>query len=530
MMNGVEASKTMMKDFLALIFLFAASQAQRTSQETQWFGRFTRWLRDNDGYLHPAVVLRPEETRGLGAQDAIGKEELLLAVPRKLMVTPDTFMAHEDGSTRPCVLSCDEASRRVSAYVAQQSYNALPQNRLFLSMAAYLTHQLDHTDSNGASAWLEDLNKLPSPSLPFTSGNAFAVRLLWPSPSYHVAERRRQWLSRDHRKILSNIDRGVLGEGFTLEQYGKAVSLISSRAFSIPVQPREGETWRNRHKEEDAVAEEDALVPFLELFNHRASEHVNLLWNYDSATDFLEVRSTRRIAPGEELINSYGRLSNRELLEGFGFTLPPCEEPRQTYALQPWLITAAARQVANGSDVYSRVFQLLNAYNVTDMLNLGQVALDSDAVSPETSRLLGLTEKRFGERVGEFWLALLRLLETPYRDDPSLEPFRSTMHTNRKHDPSSYVWWTERTEGNSCDHDRSLFSDDEGATNAARVKMSEYVCLRRWVDALEGLLRGEAADGAGPSRPSLRDELLRWFGRVAENRRKDGERQKVLTG
>ena len=60
------------------------------------------------------------------------------------------------------------------------------------------------------------------------------------------------------------------------------------------------------------------MVPFGDLFNHSDTPTVHWLWQ---DTGFA-MYALRDIEEGEEIVDSYGTLSNSNLLAAYGFILP----------------------------------------------------------------------------------------------------------------------------------------------------------------------------------------------------------------
>lgn len=92
---------------------------------------------------------------------------------------------------------------------------------------------------------------------------------------------------------------------FTIEDYVRARTVCSSRAFEI--KPK-------------VVG----LMPLADLFNHHSSgNHVNVTEGYKESS--VAVVVLKSCGNGEEIFNTYGKLSNTDLLNSYGF----CEEEEE---------------------------------------------------------------------------------------------------------------------------------------------------------------------------------------------------------
>lgn len=66
-----------------------------------------------------------------------------------------------------------------------------------------------------------------------------------------------------------------------------------------------------------------AMVPFWDMLNH-VTGRANVRLNHDADKNVLQMIATARIAKGDELINSYGDLSNGELLRRCVLSMSGC--------------------------------------------------------------------------------------------------------------------------------------------------------------------------------------------------------------
>ncbi|XP_070572330.1 N-lysine methyltransferase setd6-like isoform X1 [Ptychodera flava] len=98
----------------------------------------------------------------------------------------------------------------------------------------------------------------------------------------------------------------------TFELYKKMVAFIMAYSFTESKAQQEGEG------EEETKAASPVMVPVADILNHVSANNAHLNFGEKSLT----MVSTRSIKKGEEIFNTYGHLSNGQLLHMYGFAEP----------------------------------------------------------------------------------------------------------------------------------------------------------------------------------------------------------------
>ena len=243
-----------------------------------------------------------------------------------------------------------------------------------------------------------------------------AVLPFWENQSKFWKDNEKEWLKgsevdflggTDDTEVLRGFKKSVLPildefsllkrEYFTYDNFKRAMSIVSSRAFEI-----------------DAYREL-ALVPFADMFDHSLSAHVQFETNYtvciecgsyqpcehdrgeensdddddsimqkikpiqnhisnDDKEDTCDLLLTKAVTPGEELFNSYGDLGNGVLVSRYGFAIPQNTHSRVRLARELYMYKHfdKPRRVwwkKNSVDAIDRVMNLLSDdenFNVDD--------------------------------------------------------------------------------------------------------------------------------------------------------------------
>jgi hypothetical protein len=126
----------------------------------------------------------------------------------------------------------------------------------------------------------------------------------------------------------------------TLEDVHYGYALFSSRAFAVStdVSKEEVHTHIMAYNQSDAEAAvspalvEACLVPYADIFNHSATARVQFRTNHILGSFNLDLETLAQ--DGQEVFNNYGFKSNESLILGYGFSLPPGENPHNSYWVQ----------------------------------------------------------------------------------------------------------------------------------------------------------------------------------------------------
>ncbi|CEM07993.1 unnamed protein product [Vitrella brassicaformis CCMP3155] len=429
----------------------------------------------NDGHISAALTLLDGSEgqrghRGIVASRAIAANEVLLTIPRKVMLTG----------------SAVEGIHPLVAEVQKIPGLHLKHNA---PLQAFMALALDHIDTHGTAAplsvisgtkevhslweaWLKLIASLPTPPLPaIAAGNhTDAAPPLYASPSLlaTLAAKHRSFYAQDHRKILANVDRRILGPRFGLESFMRATALLQSRSMAV------------------ANGLGDVVPCGADLLNHAPSRFANARWQFDAVVDSLQVNASRAIAAGEEIVISYGDRSNPQLFLSFGFTLPPTLEPFQTFkagtaaALHKWEEGAA----------------------IDPSCKVGVVELSTGGPRDEFTKLNAHLNAHKKGSAWLVWEALLTRFQREYEKDPLLRPAMEQLRANRQAHKDSPIWWSAAKrsgDGKTFDWDRGVDVSVVDApsvehTHAVRVKMSEYLCVTAHLEAIQ-MHKGVLVDG-----------------------------------
>jgi histone-lysine N-methyltransferase SETD3 len=106
---------------------------------------------------------------------------------------------------------------------------------------------------------------------------------------------------------------------FSLTDYLWARCAVDNRAFPLPP---DFQFTLDMSKSAQSEKRELALVPGLDLANHRAPPEANALWLPDDVRRSFTLFALRNLQQGEEVFKSYGQRCNSRWLINYGFCLP----------------------------------------------------------------------------------------------------------------------------------------------------------------------------------------------------------------
>mmetsp|Transcript_64472 Transcript_64472/g.185320 ORF Transcript_64472/g.185320 Transcript_64472/m.185320 type:complete len:530 (-) Transcript_64472:14-1603(-) len=442
-----------------------ALRRRTNSGEAYPFERLVTWVEKAGGIVSSKVEYARSTDKGalLKARDAISQGELLLLIPDNVQIT--------DASIRTNQLAL---ARHVDG-IADLSLN----HKGVALMTTWLASQYGKYTGDAASTgdWRAfwDLFHPPS-SMPFYQGKK-ELMYLFGSFEHRALDRYEFWYTRDHGLIVEDCKRSP----GTCEQSVSDMDLGSFQAMSQFVLSHaiKGADGKPR------------IAPIFDLFNHAPEVDSSLHYHVDE-NGSVEVTAKHDILAGQELTISYGRRSNPELFGNWGFTDPPYAEPY-------WSVRIFTEKLAE------RAFPELDASDLDVDLRLatpwsralGAGESDSADVTLQTLQ----EELRLGkgtvpslleavEGIVGFFLAW-------HRQDRVIAEFVHVLQDNRARDPGSSVWWARYPEHPSAA--RHLQEDADLShprrigfwnSTAVRVKMSEYLCVLAYEEALQHL-RGE---------------------------------------
>lgn len=278
------------------------------------------------------------------------------------------------------------------------------------------------------------------------------------------------------------------------------------------------------HVFEDAEGS-SRLPPLAINFNHAPGDQVFARWQWDRRDDALHIWAERPIPAGSEVTISYGVRSNAQLLATYGFTVEPWSEPIFTFRIGLVADLLPAGIAPDGLDFRVRLTTLpRRRQNLTASGEPGGKA----GVPPENDmedievqlRPLGALLDQAAEAGAEPREVLEQLVDISmarYEADPLIAGFISQLRANRNLRPRRWMWWAPEqplvsqsragasTAGTSATAELSTVPrkrrDDSSISSlgsrwqsdVARMKMSEYLCLVAYKEAL-GILVGDLAD------------------------------------
>mmetsp|Transcript_74147 Transcript_74147/g.217587 ORF Transcript_74147/g.217587 Transcript_74147/m.217587 type:complete len:646 (+) Transcript_74147:66-2003(+) len=414
-----------------------------------------------------------------------------LAVPGVLATEP--ILAGEDLGSVPSALFVTPQAVRKQApklcHAVDLLLNEMPQEQLTLpSQVAFMTQMLAVAEqrkvqghASRASCGCSDVWEAFADVLACETLADHPYRLALrdpsgframvdPSPEAEIVERLAWGVLSRYEVIAQKVDPALLGAGFTAERFLRAWLLVVTRAFEIGG----GRT---------------TLIPGMDCFNHRPL-HAGVEVRWDAAAGRMLLKAKRDIAQGEEVFISYGPLCNPMLFRTYGFTLPPEEEPGWTYVSLP----ASAQQImrAHLPSVYSsKVIEF-------DSRQLHQTIIS--ALEAATGQSEEVADKKQSAKM--FLKELLTFRRDGYSRDtllrPTLEDLERTCGEGLGLAPSRDII-LPNVEGAGPAIPRVGISD------ALRVKLSEYLCLTGYLEALNG--EGHTSPLFGDALDHLRRDL-----------------------
>eukprot|EP00933_Yihiella_yeosuensis_P026734 TRINITY_DN20786_c0_g1_i2.p1 TRINITY_DN20786_c0_g1~~TRINITY_DN20786_c0_g1_i2.p1 ORF type:complete len:623 (-),score=100.09 TRINITY_DN20786_c0_g1_i2:441-2309(-) len=231
-----------------------------------------------------------------------------------------------------------------------------------------------------------------------------------------------------------------------------------------------------------------ALVPIIDLCNHSSAPGAHQSWDYEG--DALALTAVRDLQAGEELLITYGAMSNPLLLRTYGFTLPPRLEPAWTICFRiQELIDIAGPDVRPQleSEFLPLVEFQLNSRDVMDFFLTALTILVRGSS-------LSLMRYLFKEKLSAYELDSSMFA--------ALEAFRKVRLIDRR----KHSWWLE------VDSDGE--ASEPGSEEALAVKMSEYLCLTAHIEALDVLTGAQKEEECLQGGLPLREALAAAFKRL----------------
>ncbi|KAK4055071.1 hypothetical protein OIV83_000351 [Microbotryomycetes sp. JL201] len=288
--------------------------------------RLARWLQENNVRWHNAIDFVPE----------VGGSCAGVGIVARAGFAPDMVRKSPSCGRFVSIPKTAVLSVRSSA-LSGTALDSLPSTSPALLLSTCLVYEMQLGPASRWHAYVESLGQEAPP-----------IAALWPRHGEARAwaagtqlERELQRAGVDAETIATFFEQHAepllvraseklsISATFALQDFLRAYSFVSSRAFVV-------DSWHGL-----------SLVPLADIFNHSDTPHVNLesdIWvcplcgslaecaHDDEVIDGVRIMdrplqddclmvTTRTIRTGEEIFNTYGALSNAELLAHYGFLL-----------------------------------------------------------------------------------------------------------------------------------------------------------------------------------------------------------------
>lgn len=262
--------------------------------------------------MHPSLHLcHPTESgRGVVALKSIKQGDTLLAIPASLSLSSSS-----NSSSSACL-----------QYLTENHSNLSP----FLTSTLILMHLLGEEEANAKKEfhWRPYLASLP-PTCTNSLLHWTADEKEWlKGTSIDLSEQHDEVFTRDVLPILSSCPQPFWPASFkTRESFMSAASLVQSRAFSM--KKINFITGQEVISNEGSGQEPLFMIPAVDMVNHsthhekRNTSLQRMPWRINDAThngvDCFVMQADTDIASGDEVLHTYGDLSDAQLLNLYGF-------------------------------------------------------------------------------------------------------------------------------------------------------------------------------------------------------------------
>ncbi|XP_046664621.1 actin-histidine N-methyltransferase [Homalodisca vitripennis] len=248
------------------------------------------WLENNSAEVNGVGIQEFHgQGQGLVALRDVSVGEMMVAVPRRLMITVETIQSSKLG-----YLLANETMLKHMPNVA---------------LALFLL--LERFCKDTPSFWAPYIEMLPSTYTTVLYFSAQDLQELKGSPTLESALKQCRNIARQYayfHKLFENMGdpaSEILRDVFTYEQYRWAVSTVMTRQNFIP--------------SADGSCMVNALIPLWDMANHSNGK---ISTDYSLGTDRSECLAWRDFNAGEQVFIFYGARSNADLLVHNGFVYP----------------------------------------------------------------------------------------------------------------------------------------------------------------------------------------------------------------
>ncbi|KAH9886361.1 SET domain-containing protein [Xylariomycetidae sp. FL2044] len=279
------------------------------SSATERFDTLVRWVRGAGGGLNPDVEIYQDEVykASFRVRDSfsISQDDVIVTLP--LSKSLSFLNAIHDSTVFPA-----EFIEKTPPHVV---------GRFFL-MQQYLLGR--------ESKWWPYIQTLPQPSqmsslLP-TMWPSDDVEFLRGTNAYVAVQEIKSTLKKEHKRAVRLLPERDQFE-YTRPLYHWAYSIYTSRSFRPSLILPNAEDLTLPCKIDDF----SVLLPLFDIGNH--STTAKTAWNTEGEGEqaVCMFRSGQAYSAGEQVFNNYGLKTNAEMLLGYGFILPECDDFHNDY-------------------------------------------------------------------------------------------------------------------------------------------------------------------------------------------------------
>ncbi|XP_078590049.1 N-lysine methyltransferase SETD6-like isoform X3 [Branchiostoma floridae x Branchiostoma japonicum] len=373
--------------------------SEAVDKEDKKLDSFLQWCAKEDFQLNPKVHVGREGScaqYGMVAQEELEEGECLFKVDKSAVLSTETteiahLLKEEETSLHGDSLHGD--SGWVPQILALMYEFTNPNSR----WRPYLQLVPDFSQLDQPMFWTEDEieRDLCNTGIPEASSSDLTkMKLEYTSLALPFI--------RKHRHIFSE-------EVHSFELYKRMVAFIMAYSFFEPVSD-EGQRDEDGRGDEDGQGDEGGredeggksslplMVPMADILNHVAKNNAQLEWD----TDCLRMVTTRTVAAGEEVFNTFGQLANWQLLHMYGFAEAWPENIYDTVDIPMQVVLEEARRVAGPDDaqLLEEKWQFLEdqgAVSESGSFIAGMEGILTEEEVCESFKVLFMSEEEFRE-------------------------------------------------------------------------------------------------------------------------------------
>lgn len=257
---------------------FNRGSKKKITDKNENFFIFKKWL-ENGGAKYPDLYFKKysDSERGMHAKKTIRPNSEVMYIPLSLLITNDNKSRYSD--------SMGEDLENMS-------------NASLIKIALFILDTIDDEDSFYQPYYNilpEDISHLP------IFWQEHTLKLLESSDLIKDINARKNMLSREYSDlcVLSQL----FSREISLEDWMWARSIVGSRNFSINI---------------DGI-QKSAMVPLADMLNHYRPAETK--WGYNNSKKGFTMDTLKNIKSQAQIMDSYGRKSNRKYLLHYGFVM-----------------------------------------------------------------------------------------------------------------------------------------------------------------------------------------------------------------